>query len=61
MHIKSLPLDTLITGIGRLFKYENKPWFINLWGESEETKKGYYTSFSHMHLLAKREPVNYFV
>ena len=44
MHIKSLPLDTLITGIGRLFKYENKPWFINLWGESEETKKGYYTS-----------------
>ncbi|MFI7863995.1 transposase, partial [Acinetobacter baumannii] len=45
-------------GIGRLFKYENKPWFINLWGESEETKKGYYTSFSHMHLLTKRRIIN---
>ncbi len=31
MHIKRLPLDTLITGIGRLFKYDDKPWFINLW------------------------------
>jgi hypothetical protein len=25
MHIKRLPLDTLITGIGRLFKYDDKP------------------------------------
>ena len=31
MHIKRLPLDTLITGMG-LFKYDDKPWFINLWG-----------------------------
>ena len=54
MHIKRLPLDTLITGIGRLFKYDDKPWFINLWGESEESKAKYHTSFSHMHLLAKR-------
>lgn len=38
MHIKRLPLDTLITGIGRLFKYDDNPWFINLWGESEESK-----------------------
>ena len=35
----------LITGIGRLFKYDDKPWFINLWGESEESKAKYYTSF----------------
>ena len=41
MHIKRLPLDTLITGIGRLFKYDDKPWFINLWGESEESKAKY--------------------
>ena len=58
MHIKRLPLDTLITGIGRLFKYDDKPWFINLWGESEESKAKYYTSFSHMHLLAKRRIIN---
>ncbi|CAM9370753.1 hypothetical protein ACBE110449_19525 [Acinetobacter bereziniae] len=30
MHIKRLPLDTLITGIGRLFKYDDNPWLINL-------------------------------
>ena len=58
MHIKRLPLDTLITGIGRLFKYDDNPWFINLWGESEESKAKYYTSFSHMHLLAKRRIIN---
>jgi hypothetical protein len=39
MHIKRLPLDTLITGIGRLFKYDDKPWFINLWGESKSLKQ----------------------
>ena len=58
MHIKRLPLDTLITGIGRLFKYDDKPWFINLWGESEESKAKYNTTFSHMHLLAKRRIIN---
>lgn len=45
MHIKRLPLDTLITGIGHLFRYNDKPWFINLWGESEDSKAKYNTSF----------------
>ncbi|MDP4294943.1 hypothetical protein, partial [Acinetobacter baumannii] len=45
MHIKRLPLDTLITGIGHLFRYNDKPWFINLWGESEDSKaKSLYTT-----------------
>ncbi len=47
MHIKRLPLDTLITGIGRLFKYDDKPWFINLWGRYRKSKAKYYTSLFH--------------
>ena len=58
MHINRLPLDTLITGLGRLYKYEDKPWFINLWGESGGSTARYNTSFSHMHLLAKHRIIN---
>lgn len=58
MKISNIPENFIITEIGDLFKYEGKPWFINLVGSSNQELSRHKTSFSNMNILSRRRIIN---